>query len=315
VIELYEQGKSSREIAKEVHMSFGDIASIIRRHSGKAKAETRKEEGSGVVLSKDTQVFKLFELHKSPIEVTIELDLRSDDVGKLYKEWWQLKGLDQLNQLYEEIGDDIFRFHRTYKYIKDRGYTPHQLIDAANHLDELPLLRSEREQLTQEIQNLALEKDQLNESTTFARMELNGINLGIDVHKKELDRLNYKKRQYESLIASLNRSAGCQRIRSIAEATATSILRDNKEVLQVALRALLQSLREEPRNELQMLIYGSLNYPMYEPRNGNMPRNYLQLRQAVILQAAEEMYTDLLAKCVNNAMSSALNTPTGSGYP
>jgi transposase len=65
LIELYEQGKSSREIAKEVHMSFGDIASIIRRHSGEAKAETRKEEGSGVVLSKDTQVFKLFELYKS----------------------------------------------------------------------------------------------------------------------------------------------------------------------------------------------------------------------------------------------------------
>jgi chromosome segregation ATPase len=299
VIELYEQGKSSREIAKEVHMSFGDIASVIRRHSGEGKAETKKEE---VVLSKGTQVFKLFEQHKSPIDVTIELDLRSDDVGKLYKEWWQLKGLDQLNQLYDEIGDDIFKFHRTYKYIKDQGFTHHQLLDAANHLDELQSLRSEREQLTQDIQNLALQKDQLDESTTFARMDLNSINLDIDVQKKEFERLSNEKRKYESLIASVNSNAGCQRIRSIAEATATSILRDNKEVLVVALRALLQALKEEPRNELQMLIYGSLNYPMYEPRNGNMPRNSLQLRQAVILQAAEEMYTNLLAKCVNNVM-------------
>jgi hypothetical protein len=220
-----------------------------------------------------------------------------------------------LNQLYEAIGDDIFKFHRTYKYIKDRGYTPHQLIYVANHLDELPLLRSEREQLKQEIQTLVDQKDQLNESTTIAQQDLNTINLGIDVQKKEFERLSNEKRQYESLIARVKSRPGCQRIRSIAEGAARDILTDNMAVLGAALRALLQALSEEPRNQLQLIIYGSPRYPQYEPRNGNSPKNYIQLRQAVILQAAEEMYSALLAKCVNNAMSSALNMPTGSGYP
>jgi DNA-binding NarL/FixJ family response regulator len=31
VIELYQQGKTTREIAQEVHMSFGNIGSIIRK--------------------------------------------------------------------------------------------------------------------------------------------------------------------------------------------------------------------------------------------------------------------------------------------
>jgi DNA-binding NarL/FixJ family response regulator len=31
VIELYKQGKTIREIAQEVHMSFADIGSIIRK--------------------------------------------------------------------------------------------------------------------------------------------------------------------------------------------------------------------------------------------------------------------------------------------
>jgi hypothetical protein len=49
-------------------MSFGDIGSIIRRHYEEEKAETRKEEGSAVALSRDTQVFKHFEqaLAKEP---------------------------------------------------------------------------------------------------------------------------------------------------------------------------------------------------------------------------------------------------------
>jgi hypothetical protein len=45
-IELHELGKNSRDIAKEVRMSFGDIGSIKRRHCGEEKVETRKEEGS-----------------------------------------------------------------------------------------------------------------------------------------------------------------------------------------------------------------------------------------------------------------------------
>ena len=34
VIELYKQGRSIREIAHEVHMSFGDIGAIIKKVTG-----------------------------------------------------------------------------------------------------------------------------------------------------------------------------------------------------------------------------------------------------------------------------------------
>ncbi len=106
VIELLEQRKSTRYIAKEVNMSFSEIGSIKRRHYGEAKVETKKEEGSGVALSKDTKVFKLFELGKTPIQVTIELDLKSDEVSRLYKQWLELKHLHEVKQLYEERKQD-----------------------------------------------------------------------------------------------------------------------------------------------------------------------------------------------------------------
>jgi hypothetical protein len=197
----------------------------------------------------------------------------------------------------------------------NESLTPRHLIDAANHLQELPVLESRLEVIKTDMEALENQREEVYNNIVTANQDLNSIKLGIDVHKKELDRLNYEKRQYERLIVSVNSSTGFERIRVIAEATATNILRDNKVVLVAAVRALFQALKEEPRNELHMLIYGSLNYPIYEPRNGNRPQNYLQLRQAILLQSAEETYQDLLAKTLHNTMSSALNMPTGSGYP
>jgi DNA-binding Lrp family transcriptional regulator len=319
VIELTEEHKSIREIAKEVNMSFATIGSIRRRYSGESKST---KEGTSAPPSKDTQVFTFFELGKTPVDVAIALDIQSDEVRRLYKAWQELKGLHQLNELYEETGDDIFQFHRTYKYIKDEGYTPRQLIDVADHLDELTLLRSEREQLVKENQDLESQKqdrtteyDQLNEGIGMAQQELNAINIDIQVNREELERLDHRKRQTQTVIASMQNSAGHEQIREIAGATARSILTENKVMLAAALRALLQALKDEPRNELQLLIYGSLNYPLYDPKNGNRPLNYAQMRQAVLLQSAEQMYTDLLAKVVANTMSSALTMPTGSKYP
>jgi len=254
----------------------------------------------------DTQVFKLLEAGRTPVQVATDLDINSGEVTRLYKEWWKLKGLYQLNELYEEIGDDIFQFHRTYKFIKGHGYAPSQLIEAAEHLDELPLLRSERERLHQENQNLVDQRDQLNENKDKAQQELNFVNSDIQMNRKELQELTSRKNQIQVAIAEMITGPGYQKMLRTTERLAIGILRENKVMLLAALKALLQVLRQEPRNELLMLIYGSLNYPLYDPTNGNSPQNYVQMQQALLLESAEKMYVDLLAKVVGNSMSSTL---------
>jgi DNA-directed RNA polymerase specialized sigma subunit len=44
VIELYEEGKTYREITKEVHISPGYISSIIRKHNGELQVGPEKAE-------------------------------------------------------------------------------------------------------------------------------------------------------------------------------------------------------------------------------------------------------------------------------
>ena len=160
-----------------------------------------------------------------------------------------------------------------------------------------------------------MELEQMNENIALAKQNLDSMNAGIQGSAEKLERLNRQQLQVQTVIADMNTSAGYQQIRSIAESAARSILSKNQVVLLAALRALFQALKEEPRNQLQLLIYGSLSYPLYEPGNDKMPQNYLQMRQAILLQAAEEMYKDLVAKVVNTTMSSALYTESGSGYP
>ena len=97
VIQLYQQGKTIREIAQEVHMSFADIGSIIRKARGLQGDDGKsKEQQQGKIpvttLSKDSQAFALFSEDKKPIEVAIKLDLGADVVDRLYQQFWKLEG-------------------------------------------------------------------------------------------------------------------------------------------------------------------------------------------------------------------------------
>jgi hypothetical protein len=86
IIELYKQCKTIREIAQDVHMSFGDIGAIIRKVTGFQGDNNKPKEQDKVpvtTLSKDTQSFALFSQGKRPIEGAIKLDLKADVVDKL----------------------------------------------------------------------------------------------------------------------------------------------------------------------------------------------------------------------------------------
>ncbi|HXP48520.1 MAG TPA: hypothetical protein VN922_01135 [Bacteroidia bacterium] len=76
VIRLYKENKSTREIAKVMHMSFSGIAAITKKVKLEADRERGQLEEDDIKLkSKTTQVIKLFSELKSPVEVAIALDL------------------------------------------------------------------------------------------------------------------------------------------------------------------------------------------------------------------------------------------------
>jgi hypothetical protein len=71
-------------------------------------------------LSRDTQAIKMFSQNKTPINVATELDLKVDEVERIYKDYWKLKRLYKLYNVYEEhIKKNIPSFLKLYKIIKE----------------------------------------------------------------------------------------------------------------------------------------------------------------------------------------------------
>src|SRR5215472_3632742 len=90
VIRLYKENKSTREIAKLMHISFRDIGSIIKKAKLEAGGDKDPLEDDDIKSkSKTTQALKLFSELKSPIEVAIALDLPVDQVRTIYREYWE----------------------------------------------------------------------------------------------------------------------------------------------------------------------------------------------------------------------------------
>jgi hypothetical protein len=161
VIRLYQENKSTREIAKLMHMSFRDIGSIIK----KVKLEAGGEKGPLEVddiksKSKTTQALKLFSELKSPIEVAIALDLPVDQVRTIYRQYWELDGMHRLAQIYEEAKYDVHDLLRLHKMVKDRGMEKQDIINVLDLIknNQVETLQSKVDNLRDEIKMWEIEK-------------------------------------------------------------------------------------------------------------------------------------------------------------
>jgi len=69
VLDLYNQGKSTRQIAEEARMSFRDIGAILDKVEEEKK--TSKEQAEKV--SQSTQAYQLFYEGKSPVAIALSI--------------------------------------------------------------------------------------------------------------------------------------------------------------------------------------------------------------------------------------------------
>jgi transposase len=143
VIELYKQGKTRRQIAETVHVSFKDIADIINEYAGQDKQVNKPEK------LKDSRAFELFLHGKQSVEVAIELDMPADKVEELQVQYWRLSKLDDLEELYYEAGYSLPLLLQLHGILKDNritkdkdireliGLVNHSLLDIRNRFEEL----------------------------------------------------------------------------------------------------------------------------------------------------------------------------------
>jgi transposase len=136
VIDFAEKGCTTREIAKAVRISLGDIGKTLKKYNG--------EECLDEKLSVSSQALLMFEKGQKPLDVAIHLNLCEDATMNLYKSYLKLSCLDKYSQLLDDLGSDLPIFIHLYQTLKNnRHLTREYLKDFINQHDTLDELWSE----------------------------------------------------------------------------------------------------------------------------------------------------------------------------
>jgi hypothetical protein len=158
VIRLHKEGKTIREIAHIVHLSFTDIGKIIRKLNG-------QNNNDGIDLkdkSNETRAIYLFSIGKSPLEVAIELNMSASEVHNMQEEFWALNQLHDLAFAYGEIKNFLPSFLKFFHSLREYGMLNEEyLINFLKYAGvELPEFTYRIQQLANEVIDLESKKRQ-----------------------------------------------------------------------------------------------------------------------------------------------------------
>jgi hypothetical protein len=241
VLELYNQGKTIREIAKEVRMSFRDIGVILNK-AVEEKTEGLKEQHEEIQqLSVSSQAYKLFSEGKTPLDVAVTLNLRESETTKFYKEYWKLKQLHNLTIIYEETKGDIEPFLKLYRLSKAAGMNVQKvvnLLEIAN--TDLPDIQCRYERLKRELNTLEFNKQQSRIALTYfnnkietQRKALTSYRVSSIRERRQIENLCNEKARLEKLITGFknNNEEYLNIIKQAAYEEVKRVLTDGKLLL------------------------------------------------------------------------------------
>jgi hypothetical protein len=287
VIELYNQGKTIRDIAKELRISFRDIGAILKKASGEREEKQDIKES----LSPSTKAYHLFSKGKTPIEVAIALNLSEVETTKFYQEYWNLKQMHDLRMVYEEIGGDIVHFLKLYKLSKEAHMNPEHVVNLLQMSNEyLPLLELKYNRLTKDIDFLESEKQKLKNLGNQIRTS----NKMLDDYKEEIKNLQKKKIGLKILMSS----GRYEKVRQIVKEEVTSSLSKSKDLLKLAVSSVIESIRRDP-TKYNFLI----NSNQYQDGQHMV---FIDVYRALILDEAQRIF-EVMAKDLTSRIINEIN--------
>jgi hypothetical protein len=161
VIELHLQGKTIRDISKEVHMSFTPISNIIKTCERKVRLQSKREESNKSSQTKkpslSSRAFKLFSDGKKPTEVVIELDIPPEKAEKLWSQFLRSERMEDCYEFFQMCQDNIPTFLTIDNFMKRNNISG---PDIANVLRKANSVIN----LNQTILNLKGEIEKLNQT-------------------------------------------------------------------------------------------------------------------------------------------------------
>ena len=196
VLELYDQGKNTREIAKELRMSLRDIGFILKKGQVNHGIATIMDNGNNSSNSnnnnklpneKATQAYKLFSQEKKPVKVAFQLNLSEKEATRYYTEYWRLKRLYNLYHIYQDSKGDLSYILKLFKLAKRQGITANNIEWFVNMINigtyNLPDLQKQYAKLQDAVQVIDHQK-------VVSKAELDNMNNQISILRRTMYQLS-----------------------------------------------------------------------------------------------------------------------------
>ena len=301
IVDLYNNGSSYREIAKEARVSLRDIKGILDKANGVQS------------LSKSSQAYRMFSEGKSPTDVAIALDMREHEVTQLYKESWTLKQLYDLNSIYLETKGDLGSFVKLYKLSKAAGLNAEHVVRILKLADD-DLLRLEGKyyNLKSEVKSLEAKKESLIRIIQDYDNQVTALGKSFDSYcrlcQEEEIRLTDLQRQRlkaEALVSHFeNNNEEYVKIRNVVEHKVYSTLSNAALLLKLAVSSVIHSIRNNPEQYVQLIQdnfssarYNTPSHPFYTD-------DYLtQHFETILVNDAAKMYSNLAKNLIDEILS------------
>ena len=148
-------------------MSFRDIGTILKKASnGSGNGMTyHQQQSNGSNQShneKATHAYELFSEGKTPGKVVIQLSLSEKEATRYYTEYWRLKGLYGLYDIYQESKGDPSYIMKLCRIAKRQGITADNIEWFVNMVDigtfNIPELQKQYAKLQDEYKSLTTKR-------------------------------------------------------------------------------------------------------------------------------------------------------------
>ncbi|MGB8035600.1 MAG: hypothetical protein WCF03_17435 [Nitrososphaeraceae archaeon] len=314
VLEHHSQGMGTREIAKLLHMSFTDIGKILKAADKEKESEQQRTRQEFL----SSKAYKLFSEGKTPVQVAIDLNIRASEAIIFQREYWDLKGLHNLNQIYEEIKDDIWHLVNLWKSVKVAGMgVPHiiTLLKVANN--DLSTLEYRCSSLKQKVNSLQEQERNLYNQVTQEGSNLEYYRVACRREIANFESLRDRRMKVEALATHFesNNSEYVKINRSVEEKVHAT-LSNVKVLLSLALFCIIESIKENP-DKYSPLFYENMpttmshcisNYAHYPYFQEQYQTSYFDMK-AMLVEEAEKLY-NLIAKNLLNEILDGYNAGT-----
>jgi hypothetical protein len=249
--------------------------------------------------------------------VAIILNLPASKVSKLYREYWDLKGLDKLNTIHKETNGKIWIVLKLYKeLIKKRRMNIEQVVSAVEiAIHKLPYMenlykqaKDQAEKMQRTVQLLVNDIEARKNKISILDKIAFSCEQDCKGTQQQVQQLTAQKNRLENLIANILNGEDSSKIRQMVEENVKAVLSENRKLISISFVALIQTLKNDPEMVKLIQNMASANdSEQYKDNHINIIK-YLEFNKDNLLDLAEKHYKNIVEALTNNVINTAADS-------